>query len=367
MTEQNLSVEGVTKEFAGDEVLKGVTFSLERGESGVIVGPSGAGKTTLLGIVAGTIPANSGRVSIGGVVVEDQRKGIHLRPAERNLGYVFQNYLLFPHMSVSQNVAYGLSARKLPELEIRSRVARMLNLLDIADLARKMPAQLSGGQMQRVALARALILEPQVVLLDEPLSALDRPKRESMRLELAKLFRKLESTVLFVTHDLDEAFFFGQRVGLLDQGRLQFFGKKSELLSTLSAQTATFLGYNLLRVSVVEQNGGQLTVMDAGNHLMRVRVGPNTVRPGANALIAVAPDSVKVFAQSPSFETRHPSSMRAEVLALWDLRDRVRVELQGSPDRIIAEVHRAELTGGWPRVGQEVDIEFENAVLVNEP
>ncbi len=214
----HLQIEGVARRFRQVSVLDGITLAVARGEFVSLLGPSGCGKTTLLRILAGLLAPDSGSVRLGG------RDLGALPPHRRNVGVVFQSYALFPHLTVAGNIAFGLRARRQTRAQIDSRVAEMLAMVQLGPLADRPVAQLSGGQQQRVAIARALAVSPDLVLLDEPLSALDRKLRETMQVELRTLLRRLGMTAIFVTHDQEEALALSDRVAVMHAGRIAQLG-----------------------------------------------------------------------------------------------------------------------------------------------
>jgi ABC-type proline/glycine betaine transport system ATPase subunit len=210
-----LDIVGLTHRFGAFTAVDDVTLSIRPGEIVALLGPSGCGKTTLLRAVAGFIRQNQGRVLIDGASVDD------LPPERRNIGIVFQNYALFPHMTVAQNVAYGMEARRRPRAEIRERVQRFLSIVQLDAMAERFPRQLSGGQQQRVALARALAIEPQILLLDEPFGALDKNLRLDMQIEVKRLQRQFGLTAIMVTHDQEEAMSIADRIAVMNRGRVE--------------------------------------------------------------------------------------------------------------------------------------------------
>src|SRR5687767_10285986 len=209
--------------YGASQVLRDVTLAIEPGEFFALLGPSGSGKSTLLRLIAGFNHAQSGTLRVDGVDITG------VPPWRRNIGMVFQNYALWPHMTVAQNVAFGLEERKLPRAEIARKVAAALELVGLVDYGPRHPNQLSGGQQQRVAVARTIAIEPKVLLLDEPLSNLDAKLRVHMRVELLALQRKLGITTIFVTHDQEEALSIADRVAVLDDGVIQQVGTPMEL------------------------------------------------------------------------------------------------------------------------------------------
>ena len=246
-----VDIESLNLSFDDTHVLKGIDLSIEPGEFFAFLGPSGSGKSTLLRAIAGFGPTPTGRILIGGEEVA------HLPPWKRNVGMVFQSYALWPHMTVRKNVAFGLEERKLPTREIATRVDAALEMVGLLDLADRRPAQLSGGQQQRIALARTIVVEPRVLLLDEPLSNLDANLRVQMRRELRELQQKLQLTTIFVTHDQEEANTTSDRMAVLNDGIIQQVGSPMELYDNpANLFVATFLGTaNVLR-GVVEDAGG---------------------------------------------------------------------------------------------------------------
>ena len=210
--------------FGPAQAVKDVTLTIKDGSFTCILGPSGCGKTTLLRMIAGLETASAGQIRIGDRVVDDPARGINVAPEKRGVGLVFQSYALWPHMTVAQNVAFGLRLQGLDQAACRSRTAAMLERLQIADYAARYPAQLSGGQQQRVALARTLALSPKVLLLDEPLSNLDASLRLAMRAELARLHRDFGTTIVFVTHDQWEALTLATDIAVLARGQVQQMG-----------------------------------------------------------------------------------------------------------------------------------------------
>lgn len=236
-TKAGIRIENLHLSFGQTQVLAGIDMEIRPGEFFAFLGPSGSGKSTLLRAIAGFGPTPHGRILIGDRDVAD------LPPWKRNVGMVFQSYALWPHMSVRRNVAFGLEERRLPRREIAPRVEAALEMVGLLQLADRMPSQLSGGQQQRVALARTIAIEPQVLLLDEPLSNLDAALRVQMRRELLALQRKLGLTTIFVTHDQEEANTTSDRMAVLDGGVIQQVGTPQELYDTpANAFVAGFLG-----------------------------------------------------------------------------------------------------------------------------
>jgi putative spermidine/putrescine transport system ATP-binding protein len=235
----------VTKSYSEVPAVRDISLSLSEGEFLTLLGPSGCGKTTLLNMVAGFFPPSSGQVLIQG------RDVTRLMPHQRNTGIVFQNYALFPHMTVAQNVAFGLEERDLSKAEIRDRVGKMLTMVNLPGFDDRRPSQLSGGQQQRVALARALVIEPQVLLLDEPFSALDKSLRTKMQIELKQIQRKAKVATVFVTHDQSEALSLSDRIAVMNAGRVEQIGEPHEIYRFPRTRfVASFIG-EINRIPVI--------------------------------------------------------------------------------------------------------------------
>ncbi|MFO1060797.1 MAG: ABC transporter ATP-binding protein [Dongiaceae bacterium] len=232
-----IALDGVTKRFGATVAVDRVSFAVGAGETVSLLGPSGCGKTTLLRLIAGFEEPDAGGIEIAGVAMAGKR------PYERNVGLLFQHYALFPHMTVAENVAYGLKNRGWPRAGIPARVEEMLRLVQLPGFERRRPGQMSGGQQQRVALARVLATNPELVLLDEPLSALDAKLREELRLELKRILQAVGSTTIVVTHDQEEAMSLADRIIVMNQGRIEQQGTPDEIYRRpRTAFVAAFLG-----------------------------------------------------------------------------------------------------------------------------
>lgn len=243
MSDTILQLNEVYKAFEGTEVLKGISLSISRGEFITLLGASGCGKTTTLRIVAGLETPDKGKVILEGQDITG------LEPNKRNVNTVFQNYALFPHMNVADNVGYGLKIKKRPKAEIAAKVAEALKLVQLEDYGKRMPDQLSGGQRQRIAIARAVVNEPKVLLLDEPLGALDLKLRRQMQLELKRLQKQLGITFIYITHDQEEAINMSDRIAVMNRGVLEQVGTPNEIYyKPRTSYVADFVGNaNILR------------------------------------------------------------------------------------------------------------------------
>jgi putative spermidine/putrescine transport system ATP-binding protein len=279
-----LRLDGVTREFGGVVALAGLTMTVGRGEFITLLGPSGCGKSTALNCIAGLLS-----LTAGSIWLDDRRIDV-LRPEQRGFGMVFQNYALFPHMSVRRNVGFGLAMRRTPREEIRRRVDQVLDLVQLAAHAEKLPGQLSGGQQQRVAIARAIVVQPPLVLMDEPLSNLDAKLRLEMRTELKRIHRELGRSTIYVTHDQDEALSLADRVVMLQEGHVQQIAAPEEIYARpANLDVARFMGYrNLLALDVVRREGGWAVVGGPGIALRGLCQG----EVGRRAAVAIRPDDL---------------------------------------------------------------------------
>jgi iron(III) transport system ATP-binding protein len=237
----HLRLEGLTKTYGANTVLDSIDLSVGKGQLVCLLGPSGCGKTTTLRLVAGFMDPSAGRVHVGGKVLSEP--GNALPPERRGMSMIFQSYALWPHMTIYENVAYGLALRKIDKAEIDRRVQKMLGAVKLEHLAGRYPGELSGGQQQRVALARALVVEPEILLLDEPLSNLDAALREEMRFEVRRLHDEFRYTTVYVTHDQAEAMTAADLIVVMNHGKIEQAGSPEEIYSRpRSAFVATFLG-----------------------------------------------------------------------------------------------------------------------------
>jgi putative spermidine/putrescine transport system ATP-binding protein len=297
-----ISMRGITKRYGSVSVLSDLDLDVAPGEFLTLLGPSGSGKTTLLLILAGFVRANAGSVKVGGEEI------IAMPPHKRNIGMVFQNYALFPHMSVHQNIAFPLKQRRVPVAETKTRVEKALELVQLAGLGDRRVDQLSGGQRQRVALARAIVFEPRIVLMDEPLSALDKSLREHMQIELRSLHRRLGMTTVYVTHDQREAITMSDRIAVMNNGRIEQLDRPEALYARPQTKfVASFIGESNFipvecRDGAVWYNGHRLQTtseaLPAGRHWLvarpeKVRVGGDSGHlNGTNLLTATVRDVV---------------------------------------------------------------------------
>jgi len=286
-----LRLEHITKRFGSATAVDDVSITVEPGELFFLLGPSGCGKTTLLRIVAGFYEPDGGRVFFGDADVT------HVPPHRRHCGMVFQNYALWPHMTVLENVAFGLAVRGIARADRRRRAAEMLAVVQMAEYARRKPTQLSGGQQQRVALARALVIQPDFLLLDEPLSNLDAKLRLQMRAEIRRIQRATGVTSVYVTHDQDESLAMADRLAVVRDGRVEALGNPRDLyLNPPTLWVAGFLGAtNLLHGRIVRREGDAAVIETAFGAIRASHVAP-ALGDGAEVTVSVRPESVRLLA-----------------------------------------------------------------------
>ena len=296
-SERDIVVTGLGKHYGAVQVLHDVSFTLRDGEFLTLLGPSGSGKTTSLGVIAGFVEPDQGDVQVAGKSI------VGLPPRERNLGIVFQNYALFPHLTVAENVEFGLRMRKVPADQRSVRSKRMLERVGLAEFAGRTPAQLSGGQQQRVALARALIIDPTALLLDEPLGALDRRLRQQVELELKAIQRETGVAVLHVTHDQEEAMVMSDRLAVMRAGRIEQIDTPTNVYKYPSTRfVADFLGEaNLLEVLVEQCDGRQARVTYADGSSGSVHVAATRGAGGSRrGTVCIRPERLRLASASGS-------------------------------------------------------------------
>jgi putrescine transport system ATP-binding protein len=293
-----LRIDGVAKRFGAVRAVDRLSLDISRGEFFALLGPSGCGKTTLLRMLAGFETPDEGAILLGGNDIAQ------VLPHQRPVNMMFQNYALFPHLSVRDNIAFGLKRARMPRAEIATRVTEMVALVRLEGLEKRKPDQLSGGQRQRVALARSLARRPQILLLDEPLAALDKKLRESTQVELMELQRRLGMTFIIVTHDQEEAMTMADRIGVMDQGRLEQVATPRKLYEAPNSRwVAEFVGdINMLQGEVGPSDAGRLVIAtkDAGTI---VAVAPLEPVKKALVFVAIRPEKVKLSRRAPASDT----------------------------------------------------------------
>ena len=307
-------------------VVRDLNLKVRRGEFLTLLGPSGSGKTTTLMMLAGFEPPTEGRIFLDGASIED------LPPHKRDIGMVFQNYALFPHMNVRQNIAFPLDVRRRPKAEIRARVDAVLKIVRLTGLEDRRPAQLSGGQQQRVALARALVFEPKLVLMDEPLGALDKQLREQLQIEIKHLHERLGVTMVYVTHDQSEAMTMSDRIAVFSEGRVQQLDTAVGLYERpCNSFVAQFIGENnRLPGEVVERSGERArVVLDGGLEVVALAVAAANGR----TMLSIRPERAMIDPPAEVGPNRFAARVE-ELIYLGDHR-RVRLAFAGRDDFIV--------------------------------
>jgi putative spermidine/putrescine transport system ATP-binding protein len=329
-----LELSGIQKRFGDVAAVQDFDLAVERGEFVSFLGPSGCGKTTTLRMIAGFERPTAGSIAIDGTDVT------HRAPNQRNVGMVFQSYALFPNMNVAANIGYGLKIRKRSKADIERRVAELLDLIHLEGRGDRFPWQLSGGQQQRVALARALAIEPTVLLLDEPLSALDAKIRVALRHEIREIQRQLGITTVYVTHDQEEALELSDRIVVMSEGRIEQIGTPFEIYNfPATAFVASFVGtLNAMDATIVDASAGRLSL---GGHEIRT-TSELTGSTGQSVTVALrpemialtSPDGSNVVAVSPGVEMSGTNRLPGTVMDIAFLGSVVRVRTTVGPDAI---------------------------------
>lgn len=282
---RELRLERMRRDFGGLNALKDISLTIRRGEFIALLGPSGCGKSTALNCLAGLLPLTGGSVWV------DEARIDHLKPEERGFGMVFQNYALFPHMSLRKNISFGLRMQKKPQAVINAKVEEALALVRLTQHAEKLPGQISGGQQQRVAIARAIVVEPPLVLMDEPLSNLDAKLRLEMRAEIRRIHNMIGCSTVYVTHDQDEALSLADRIVVLRDGEVRQVGTPQELYARPAhTDVAAFMGYrNLLQAEAEAEDNGTLKLRVGGACLAGHAVETTT---GRDVIAALRPEDL---------------------------------------------------------------------------
>ncbi|HET7602888.1 MAG TPA: ABC transporter ATP-binding protein [Gemmatimonadales bacterium] len=354
-----IDVEGVVKRFGATTALDGVSLRVEPGKFVSLLGPSGCGKTTLLRIIGGFESPDAGRIAIHGQRVDG------LPPNRRPVNTVFQRYALFPHKTVFENIAFPLVLRRVPVAQQREAVQRMLDLVRLPGIESRSPAQLSGGQSQRVALARALVGQPQVLLLDEPLAALDLKLRKAMQLELRRIQEELGTSFLYVTHDQEEALTMSDRIVLMNEGRIVQEGSPAEIYDRPATVFASgFIGEaNLLRgtTTVVDGERAWVRVTDCDLEIVAPAHG---IAPGRPVVVSVRPERLRVERPGAAngVENRLPGTLQRRIF----LGNIVRQYVSLTPDLVIAA--QADVDAETISEGEAVEVTWraDNTILLQE-
>jgi len=350
-----IQIEGVTKRFGAMAAVRDLSLDIHDREFVTLLGPSGCGKTTLLRLIAGFMAPDAGAIRVGSATLSTPASVVP--PEQRGMGMVFQNYAVWPHKTVYQNIAFGLEVRKVPRAETEARVAKILEQVNLAGLERRYPSQISGGQQQRVALARSLVVEPSILLLDEPLSNLDAKLRERMRWELKDLQRRTGITFVYVTHDQSEAMALSDRIAVMHQGEVLQFGAPRDVYTRPANKTvADFMGLvNLIPGRVIRAAGEGSLVAVGDGHPISLAL-PRGLGEGQTVHVAIRPESLHVTALAGGSAAEIQDTVPGKVAELTflgnltdcyvTLDDGTRVRIQVDPGRAL-------------EVGQRVGVGFD--------
>ncbi|MDU9415176.1 MULTISPECIES: ABC transporter ATP-binding protein [Pseudomonas] len=348
-----VSFRGVQKSYDGESlIVKDLNLDIRKGEFLTLLGPSGSGKTTSLMMLAGFETPTNGEILLAGRSINN------VPPHKRDIGMVFQNYALFPHMTVAENLAFPLTVRGMNKTDISERVKRALSMVQLDAFRNRYPAQLSGGQQQRVALARALVFEPQLVLMDEPLGALDKQLREHMQMEIKHIHQRLGVTVVYVTHDQGEALTMSDRVAVFHQGEIQQIAPPRELYEAPSNTfVANFIGENnRLNGQLVSRDGERCVVSLARGEKVEA-LAVNVGQPGEPVTLSIRPERIRLNGGSEHCANRF--SGRVEEFVYLGDHVRIRMEVCGKPDffvkQPIAELDPALAVGDVVSLGWQVE------------
>ena len=302
-----LVLSGLEKRYGPLTVVKGVNLSVEKGKLVCLLGPSGCGKTTTLRLIAGFVPADGGEIRVGGKVVSSTNGTVP--PEHRNMSMIFQSYALWPHMTVFQNVAYGLKLRKLPAGEIEKRARTILAVTQLTPLESRYPGELSGGQQQRVSLARALVVKPEILLLDEPLSNLDANLREEMRFEIRRLHDEFRYTTVYVTHDQAEAMTTADMIVVMNDGRIEQSGTPEDIYARPETEfVARFIGGT--NILTGKRRADDTVECDGG---YTIRCGSGSLAPGGKGIVSVRHHDIELSAARRSDVNSVAGTVRRQI------------------------------------------------------
>jgi spermidine/putrescine ABC transporter ATP-binding subunit len=352
-----IELQTITKRYADTAAVDNVSFAIKPAEFLTLLGPSGCGKTTTLRIVAGLQEPDSGRVCIL------DRDVTGLGPADRNIGMVFQSLALFPHMTAGENVAFGLRMRRMPKGEITDRVKRVLTRVHLERFADRYPHQMSGGQQQRVALARALVIEPTILVLDEPFASLDRKLREAMQQELRAITKEFKITTLFVTHDQEEALLLSDWIAVMNRGRVEQFGRPAEIYwDPQSRFVADFTGStNFIPARVLDAHNGAVSLLISD---LKLDVPANEhLKPGDDVQAVIRPEWIQLSTSRLTVQTSLPGKL-TDIVFQGDISTYV-VELAGGTK---LTARKSNEPGGRQadfqfRMGQQIWVSWEAEAL----
>ena len=315
-----LRLNGLEKSFEGNKVLRGIDLDVRPGEFVTLLGPSGCGKTTTLRIIAGLLEPDAGSVMLDGKEIT------RLAPEKRDVNTVFQNYALFPHMNVEKNISYGLRIKGMKKPEWQQKVSEMLKLVQLEGYEKRMPAQLSGGQRQRVAIARAVVLNPRLLLLDEPLGALDLKLRQQMQQELKDIQKRLGIAFVYITHDQEEALNMSDRIAIMREGQFEQIGSPEEIYERPATRFAAgFIGQTNLIEMQVDSVGADSLVLDYEGIKVPARKADFDVMPGENVALSLRTERIG-YAKNPADKCALPGMLKSRHYAGGSMRAIIRLD-----------------------------------------
>ncbi|AUZ04914.2 MULTISPECIES: ABC transporter ATP-binding protein [Vitreoscilla] len=346
MSDYHIRFENISKSYGDVKIIENLELNIEKGEFISLLGPSGSGKTTLLMMLAGFEGQTGGNIWLNEKSLND------LPSYKRNIGVVFQNYALFPHMSVGDNIAFPLKMRGVSKADIQTKVTKALEMVQLLPMKDRKPSQLSGGQQQRIALARALVFEPEVVLMDEPLGALDKQLREQMQLDIRELHKTLGLTIVFVTHDQQEALTMSDRIAVFNKGKIEQIGTPREIYDHPATRfVAEFIGEtNLFEGEIAAVNGELATVRTKQGQDITVQAQEH-FKVGQEALVSVRPGRIDLSSSCSGAQ----NSLHAKVKDSVYLGDHLRIQLDEQAHNFV--VHLGRKTSEWD-IGSEVVANF---------
>jgi len=343
-----VELQDVTKRFGAVTAVASVSLSVLRGEFLTLLGPSGCGKTTLLRMIAGFELPDAGRVVLGG------REVTQLSAHQRDVTTVFQHYALFPHLNVFDNVAFGLERRRVARDEVRRRVAAALDMVRLGGLDERKPSELSGGQQQRVALARALVVEPRVLLLDEPLAALDLKLRKQMQVELKSLQRRLGISFIYVTHDQEEALTMSDRIVVMNSGSVEQTGRAEDIYERPATEfVASFIGVSNIIEGEVEEVIGERSVIAVG--AARIGAQADSVAPGDRVRVLIRPEKISISSEAA------PGLLSGTIDSAVYLGESTqwRITIESGETLTVLEQNRQPFQSSQARIGQTVRVGWD--------
>ena len=347
-----LRVRGLIKSYGASRVVNDVSFDVNAGEVLTLLGPSGCGKSTTLRLIAGLDQPDAGEIWVRGRLVASPASRIMVPPEGRKVGLVFQSYAIWPHMTVAENIGYPLKVRRLDRDVIDAKVAELILLVKLDGLGGRMPTELSGGQQQRVALARALIYEPDLLLLDEPLSNLDSVLRKEMRSQIKLLQSRLATTVLYVTHDQEEAMALSTRIVVMNQGRIEQIGRPDAIYEQPSTRfVQDFIGETIRLRGAIEGDATSLRIRIGHNLIDASGIDPGTLRPGMTIEVSMRPEDVRL--QSVSTE----NCLAGQIVQVTYYGDRHEcvIRIDGVDESVVVKVEKQQRMAPQDRVFLAID------------